>query len=83
MADGILAIVAGSETVSITLTGLWYWLLRYPGAYQRLREEIDTNFAGKEEEIFDTNKLAKMPYLNAVMYVPCDYSHAELIMPEH
>lgn len=67
MADGVLAIVAGSETVALTLTGLFYWLVRHPDAYERLRNEIDETFTGKEDEIFDSNKLAKMPYLNAVV----------------
>ena len=68
MADGVLAIIGGSETVPLTLTALFCTLIRYPDVYQRLRDEVDANFQDcKEEDMFDSSKLAGMPYLNAVM----------------
>lgn len=66
MADGLLAIIGGSETVPLTLTALFCMLIRYPEVYQRLQDEIDAAFLSKDEN-FDNSKLAGLPYLNAVM----------------
>ena len=64
--DGLVAVVAGSDTVGTTLAGLWYYLLLEPAAFKRLRDEIDIYFPGGEEPL-DVTKMANMPYLNACM----------------
>ena len=61
------AIVAGADTTSTVLGGLFFYLLSNPGILDRLRKEIDTEFPLGEGEPFDAAKLAAMPYLNAVM----------------
>ncbi|KAL5498761.1 hypothetical protein ACEPAH_2116 [Sanghuangporus vaninii] len=67
ISDGVLAIIAGSDTTSTTLSGLFYYLLSNPLEYKRLQNEIDTAFPPGEGDPFDTTKLAEMPFLNAVI----------------
>lgn len=67
ISDGLLAIIAGSDTTSTTLSGLFYYLMSSPLDYQRLQKEIDTAFPPGEGDPFDTLKLSEMPFLNAVM----------------
>ncbi|KZP25877.1 high nitrogen upregulated cytochrome P450 monooxygenase 2 [Athelia psychrophila] len=62
--DGGLAIVAGSDTTSTTLSVLWYFLLVHPEHFQRLRAEIDQFFPDRADTI-DFTKMAGMPFLNA------------------
>jgi cytochrome P450 len=59
---------AGSDTTGITLSAIFYYLLKNPSTYQCLQSEIDT--AAKEGRISDpvTFKEAQdLPYLQAVM----------------
>ena len=65
--DVLGAITAGSDTTSTVLSGLFYHLFSNRVAFDRLRVEVDSEFPPGEGEPFDTSKLAKMPYLNAVM----------------
>ncbi|KAK4445884.1 trichothecene C-15 hydroxylase [Podospora aff. communis PSN243] len=64
-ADGLayLFCQTGVETVSGTLSGLFYWLLRTPHAYRRLVEEIREAFAADSE--IDLARTAKLSYLTA------------------
>ena len=68
MSDSILAIVAGADTTSAVLSGLFYYLLSNPNTYHRLQDEVDATFP-QGTDPFEAAKLADMPYLNAVMYV--------------
>lgn len=67
MSDAGLAVVAGSDTTSSTMTVLFYYLMSHPSAYKRLREEIDSGFPIHDGYPFDASKLASLQYLNAVM----------------
>lgn len=67
MADSLLAILAGSDTTSTVLSGLFYFLLTHPEEYRRLRDEVDRMFPPGEGDPFDSVKLSEMPFLNAVM----------------
>lgn len=67
--SGELAIVAGSDTTSTTLSGVFYYLLTNPACYARLRAELDEAFPPGEGEPFDGTRLAELKYLNAIMYV--------------
>ncbi|KAI0301724.1 high nitrogen upregulated cytochrome P450 monooxygenase 2 [Multifurca ochricompacta] len=62
--DGILAMIAGSDTTSITLTTLFYHLIHNPVMYERLRDEVEREFPSGEEPL-DATKLGQMPWLNA------------------
>ena len=61
------AIIAGADTTSTVLSGLFFNLLSNPSVLERLRKEADKEFPRGEGEPFDAAKLAGMPYLNAVM----------------
>ncbi|KAL5498826.1 hypothetical protein ACEPAH_2181 [Sanghuangporus vaninii] len=67
VSDGALAIIAGSDTTSTTLSGLIYYLMSHPLDYRRLQNEIDSAFPPGEGDPFDTLKLSEMPFLNAVI----------------
>ncbi|THH16440.1 hypothetical protein EW146_g4196 [Bondarzewia mesenterica] len=62
--EGILAIIAGSDTTATVLTALFYYLLKEPLIYARLQAEIDSVFPPGEDPV-DALKLASMKYLNA------------------
>ena len=64
--DGILAIVAGADTVSSCLTSLFACLLTHPDKLELLRAEIDMRYpAGEDPE--DSIHHRDMHYLHAVM----------------
>jgi cytochrome P450 len=64
--DGLIAVIAGSDTTATSLTAILYYLLLEPAKFDRLRSEIDAYFAPGEEPL-DSTKMASMPYLNACM----------------
>jgi len=61
--DGVLAIIAGSDTTSGVLTAIIYYLLLNPAAYERLQEEVDCAFPIGEEPL-DAEKLSRLEWLN-------------------
>ncbi|GJE94949.1 cytochrome P450 [Phanerochaete sordida] len=63
-ADGMVAIVAGSDTTTTVLSNVCYFLLRHPACAARLRAEIDATFPPGEDAM-DFARQAEMPYLNA------------------
>jgi len=63
--DGILAIVAGSDTAAIALSQVFYFLIRNPRCMKRLSEEIDSKYPGATDPTLDFATQAEMPYLNA------------------
>ncbi|KAI5124823.1 hypothetical protein M0805_005453 [Coniferiporia weirii] len=67
LSDGILAIVAGSDTTATVLSGLFYNLLPHRDDYIRLRKEVDEYFPPGEGDSVDASKLTEMPFLNAVI----------------
>ncbi|KAH9029481.1 high nitrogen upregulated cytochrome P450 monooxygenase 2 [Lactarius pseudohatsudake] len=62
--EGLLAIVAGSDTVKGTLSCALYYLVCNPAVYNRLQEETDAAFPSGEEPL-DVVKLSYMEWLNA------------------
>lgn len=61
--DMFLIIVAGSETVAVTLQNLLYELSINPDAQRKLQQEIDADVAGVDE--CDPARLARLGYLQA------------------
>lgn len=66
-ADGVLAIVAGSDTTATTLSSLFWALLSHPTAYRRLQAEVDRYYPPGEDAA-STAHHPRMNYLNAVMW---------------
>jgi cytochrome P450 len=59
---------AGSDTTAITLSSIFYHLLKYPKTYHRLQDEIDT--AAKEGRVSNPvtfKEAQELPYLQAVI----------------
>ncbi|KAH6670072.1 cytochrome P450 [Halenospora varia] len=59
---------AGSDTTAITLSSIFYHLMKFPNTYNRLRDEIDN--AAKEGRISDPltfKEAQELPYLQAVI----------------
>ncbi|KAI0265784.1 high nitrogen upregulated cytochrome P450 monooxygenase 2 [Gloeopeniophorella convolvens] len=61
--DGMLAIIAGSDTTSSVLTAIIHYLMRYPEVYDHLQQEVDATFP-KGEEPLDVLTLSHMEWLN-------------------
>ncbi len=68
MDDGILAVVAGADTVSSAMTSIFHCLLTHPETYRRLQEEVD-RFYPPGEDACDSRPHREMTYLQAVMCV--------------
>lgn len=66
VAEGQLAVLAGSDTTASILTSMFWCLLSHPAAYKRLQAEVDAYYPPGENAL-DTKHHADMPYLNAVM----------------
>lgn len=66
LADGMLAIIAGSDTTATMLSHLFYFMLRHPQCAEQLQKELVATFPHDEDPI-DFARLARMPYLNACM----------------
>lgn len=61
---------AGSETTAISLASTFYYLLRNPACYEKLREEIDEfgrrgGFSDYESGLVTFAEAQKLPYLHA------------------
>lgn len=80
ISNAMLAIIAGSDTSSITLSCIVHLLLANPTAYKRLQQEVDLTFdkhniprfdvevdRNDEEETHYNEILAAMLYLNGVL----------------
>jgi len=63
VSDGVNAIIAGSDTTSTVLVTVWYYLLRNPSFYARLRDEIEAAFPSREEPA-NLQILSTLPYLH-------------------
>lgn len=68
MSDAMLVVLAGSDTTATTLGSIFYYLLTHRDVYDRLHTEFETTFPSGGEH-YEANKLAEMPFLNAVMSV--------------
>ncbi|OSC97576.1 high nitrogen upregulated cytochrome P450 monooxygenase 2 [Trametes coccinea BRFM310] len=64
--DGVLAVVAGSDTTASALTSLAFCLLAHPHAMRRLQEEVD-RFYPAGENACDPKSYRDMHYLTAVI----------------
>ncbi|KAL5478616.1 hypothetical protein ACEPAI_2801 [Sanghuangporus weigelae] len=60
MNDILAAVVAGADTASTVLSGLFFHLLPNPSTFDRLKVEVDSEFPVTEGEPFDVVRLARM-----------------------
>ncbi|KAK8084318.1 hypothetical protein PG997_005589 [Apiospora hydei] len=60
-----LIVIAGSDTTAMTLTGLFYHLVKAPKVVARLRDEIDGLAAQGDQALTKNASLAKLRYLQA------------------
>lgn len=67
IADAHMLIVAGSHTTSAAVTGLFFYIVRYPRVYNKLVKEIREQFASAEEIGTSPDFMAKCEYLRAVI----------------
>ena len=67
LSDATTAVIAGSDTTAVVLSGMFYNLLQYPEAYKRLQQEVDQSFPPGGGDAIDVSKLSEMVFLNAVM----------------
>jgi cytochrome P450 len=66
IADGALAIVAGTDTTSSSMTTLLFFLCRYRECFEKVRREIDLVFP-EGADTMDTRKHPELVYLTACM----------------
>ena len=66
ISDGLLAMIAGSDTTSTILSDLFWLVIRHPDVYRRLQAEVD-KFYPPGEDSLDGKYINDMPYLEAVM----------------
>ncbi len=66
ISDGILALVAGSDTTAAVLSNTFWCLIRQPYAYKRLQAEVDQYYPRGEDSL-DPKHHVKMVYLDAVL----------------
>ncbi|KAJ2992866.1 hypothetical protein NUW54_g7834 [Trametes sanguinea] len=64
--DGVLAVVAGSDTTSSALTSLVFCLLSHPNAMKRLQAEVDEYYPAGENACYLKHH-REMHYLTAVI----------------
>ena len=64
--DGMLAVVAGSDTTSSCLTSIFFCILTHPEPYAKLQAEVD-RFCPAGEDPSKTTHHHEMMYLNAIM----------------
>ncbi|KAJ3555926.1 hypothetical protein NM688_g2310 [Phlebia brevispora] len=66
VSDGILAMIAGSDTTAVTIANIFYLLLIHGDKYNLLREEVDRYYPRGEDPL-DPKDYINMHYLGAVI----------------
>lgn len=66
IADGLIGIVAGSDTTASTMSSLFYFLLINPKYYANLQAEVDRVFP-QGENALDVSKHGNLPFLSACL----------------
>ncbi|KAK1139549.1 hypothetical protein N8T08_000689 [Aspergillus melleus] len=64
--EGCAFIVGGSDTTGFTIEAVTYTVLKYPGVFQRLREELDAASSIIKDD-FDIHGILRLPWLSAVI----------------
>lgn len=64
---GMSNVVAGSDTTSISLSAILYYLIKTPSALVKLRKELEAVEPKQENGIISLKKALTLPYLQAVI----------------
>ncbi|KAL4862506.1 cytochrome P450 [Aspergillus spectabilis] len=66
--DSRLMIIPGSDTTSVALAHVFYYLAKHPAAYKKLQSELDKAFPNVGQLAdFSNETLRRLPYLEAVI----------------
>lgn len=66
ISDGILAMIAGSDTTATTIANVFFLLLQHKHEYRRLQVEVDKYYPAGADPL-DSKYYLDMHYLDAVM----------------
>ncbi|PSR70858.1 hypothetical protein PHLCEN_2v13299 [Hermanssonia centrifuga] len=66
ISDGLIALIAGSDTTATTLSNVFYCLLTHPETYKRLQDEVDKYYPLGEDALNPEHHV-HMTYLDAVI----------------
>ncbi|KAF8205670.1 high nitrogen upregulated cytochrome P450 monooxygenase 2 [Mycena galopus ATCC 62051] len=66
VADGVLSIIAGSDTTSIAVSSFVWFILRHPDIYRRVQDEVDSVYPDGES-LLDTFKHDELRFLTACL----------------
>lgn len=67
-ADGIVAVVAASDTTASVFSSLVWFLLSHPECYRRVQLELDSVFVDGDDPV-DVSKHPQLEFLSACMSV--------------
>ncbi|KAJ7461566.1 high nitrogen upregulated cytochrome P450 monooxygenase 2 [Mycena latifolia] len=67
VADGVLSIIAGSDTTGTALSCLVWFLLSNPDIYRRVQAEVDSVYPDGESSPLDATKHAELRFLTACL----------------
>ncbi|KAJ7161485.1 cytochrome P450, partial [Mycena crocata] len=66
VADGVLSIIAGSDTTAIALSSLVWFLLSHPEIYRRVQAEVDSVYSDGDS-LLDASKHPELEFLTACL----------------
>lgn len=75
--ESIVVVVAGSDTSSVAMTFVLYYLIQNPDKYKKLQAEIDSVWDGTSELTGQQVVPARAPYLNAVINEAMRLAHPD------
>ncbi|KAJ1916684.1 hypothetical protein H4219_003643 [Mycoemilia scoparia] len=68
VSENTLQLLGGTDTSSNTLSWTMFLLMVYPEVYHKVCKEIRTTYPDRSKPITYTEGLAKLPYLEAILY---------------
>jgi cytochrome P450 len=75
--ESIVVVIAGSDTSSVAITFVFYYLMLNPDKYKKLQAEIDSLWDGTSDLTGQQVVPARAPYLNAVINESIRLAHPD------